>query len=372
MKREYNKQMEKSKAFSCATFVYFLIFAMFVLVRVLSSFGLLSLGTAGDYLFTVIVQVVLMLGGAIFLYPALRKTDRKKVLGEFGIKKPSTKVVVLSILLGVVVFFLNGFVSDIFNSLIELFGYEHNYGSGVSSYSFASLVLNIIFTALLPAICEEVAHRGMLLKAYSPLGVWKAIFLSSLMFGLLHLNIEQFFYATIIGVFLAFLTMSTNSIVPAMIVHFMNNALSTYRTFSIVNGLPFGKVVMWFSAVTSSNIFLGMLLSILVICVLAYLLFKLLAYLTHTRMREDAQALQNWLNKQIMREEYLLDLESAKFDATGQAGKNFDPEEGIKKILLLEGENENFKPSPYSKVLASMTLIMGVVLTIFTFVWGAI
>ena len=265
---------EKYKSFNSAMLTYFIIVILFVALRLLSSFGLLSfMGEAGDYVFTIVVQIVLLFCGSIFLYSAFKKQKIKRTFGEFGIKKVSWKIVGFSILLGAVVFFLNMFVSSAFNGLIGLLGYEHASGSAISSYSFATLIVNVIFTAVLPGICEEIAHRGMLLKSLSPLGASKAIWISALFFGLLHLNIEQFFYATIIGLFLGFLTMVSNSIVPAMIVHFMNNFLSTYLTFSQVNGLPFGEIVSWVEAVLSSNVFVAIIMTLAILVILLYLLF---------------------------------------------------------------------------------------------------
>lgn len=367
--------MEKSKSFNFAILTYFLIVVSFVLLRLLSSFGLLSfLGGAGDFIFTAVVQIGLLFCGSVFLFSAFKKQKVKQTFSQFAVRKVSSKVVWLSVLLGAVVFFLNTFVSATFNGLIELFGYEHASGTPITSYSFGSLVLNLIFTALLPGICEEIAHRGMLLRSFSPLGPWKAILLSSLLFGLLHLNIEQFFYATIIGIFLGVLTMMSNSIVPAMIVHFMNNALSTYMLFSRVNCLPLGKMVMWIDTVISSNIFVGIILSILLICALSYLLVFLTRKIFQNRFKDDIELVQKQFNRELIRQSYLLDVEKAKLGEDSELQKDAMLLEKLKSFIATDDilEEEKFKPSKYAKVLSWVTLGLGLVITIFTFVWGAL
>ena len=369
--------MERDKSFNYSVLVYFLIVVFFVAFRLLSSFGLLNfLGSSVDKVFTIVVQIFLLLGGSIVMYSALKKQRIKRTFTEFAIRKTSWKVVWLSVLLGVAVFFINTFVSASFNGLIELFGYEHASGTPITSYSFGALIVNIFFTAVLPGICEEVAHRGMLLRAFTPLGAWKAIFLSALLFGLLHLNIEQFFYATIIGIFLGFLTMMSNSIIPAMIVHFMNNALSVYVTFSAVNGLPLGNLLGWFDAIISSNIFMGILHSLIVLIALVYLAYFITIKIIQSRTKEDMALIQKQFSAVLMRQSYFAELEKAKLNAKGEQPKEseFDPFEKLKDFIMVDepADEGKFKPSKYSIILLSGTFVMGVVITIFTFVWGVL
>lgn len=46
------------------------------------------------------------------------------------------------------------------------------------------------------------------------------------MFGLLHGNLIQFVFATLVGLILGFVTVKTDSIVPAVIIHGFNNGMS--------------------------------------------------------------------------------------------------------------------------------------------------
>lgn len=365
--------MEKNKTFNSAMLAYFIIVILFVALRLISSFGLLSFA-GSDYVFTILVQVVLLFGGSIVLYSAFKKQKIKRTYGEFGIKKVSWKIVGLSVLLGFVVFFLNMFVSKTFNGLIELFGYEHAHGSAISSYSFGSLIINVVFTAILPGICEEVAHRGMLLKSLSPLGASKAIWISALFFGLLHMNIEQFFYATIIGLFLGFLTMVSGSIVPAMIVHFMNNFLSTYLTFSQVNGLPFGNIVGWVEGVLASNVFVAILLTLLILIILLQCLLVLTKKIASHSLKNDLQHIQQEFGKQLLREAYLIDLQNAKNKFEGREELNEESLERLKQFIVIDEEQPagKFAMPSYGKLLLIVTMCLGVAITIFTFIWGAL
>lgn len=365
---------EKQRSLNAASQTYFLIFVLFVTLRLLSSFGLLRfMGEGGDYFFTIMIQIVFLFCGSLFLYSALKKQKVKFTCQEFAIKKVSSKVVWLSVALGAVVFFINMYVSSAFNGIIDLLGYEHS-SQPVSSYSFGNLIINIIFTAFLPAVCEEVAHRGMLLRAYQPLGSWRAILLSAIMFGLLHVNIEQFFYATIIGIFLGALTIMCNSIVPAMIIHFMNNALSTYLLFSQVNGLPFGNFMTTIESILSSDVMIGMLLSICIMIGLLYLGKYLTSRIVQHRLGEDINKLQQQFSKEIMRQKYLLSVENSRMELMGEQTIEEPDFSALKEFSAYfeEPKEEPFKPSKYAGLLICATFVLGAVLTLFTFVWGVL
>ena len=90
-----------------------------------------------------------------------------------------------------------------------------------------TFLINLVTVAVIPGFCEEFLLRGNAANAYRSTGrIRAAVLLSSLMFGLLHENATQFFYAFVIGIVLGLLFMVTDSIWPGILVHFLNNALS--------------------------------------------------------------------------------------------------------------------------------------------------
>lgn len=110
------------------------------------------------------------------------------------------------------------------------------------------LLLTLFHIAVVPAICEEVLFRGYILRNFerSMLPI-AAIVLSGLIFGLFHVRFTQFIPLATIGMILAWLTITTKSIWPAVIAHFVNNAGSVlFATFfpeiafdeSLTNTMP--------------------------------------------------------------------------------------------------------------------------------------
>ncbi|MGE0546355.1 MAG: CPBP family glutamic-type intramembrane protease [Kofleriaceae bacterium] len=110
--------------------------------------------------------------------------------------------------------------------LVRLFPItEHTHGALVHAVIQPPLVLTLLVVAVLPAICEEVLFRGVLVRGLAtrfsgPI----AVIASSIVFGLYHLSIVQFFSTFTLGLALGALTLRSGSIIPGMITHLLNNA----------------------------------------------------------------------------------------------------------------------------------------------------
>lgn len=89
--------------------------------------------------------------------------------------------------------------------------------------------LGIFCIAVLGPILEELLFRGaitkVLLRKYSPV---KAILISGLIFGIFHINPAQVVSACLIGFFLAWLYYKTQSLIPCILIHILNNSLAVY------------------------------------------------------------------------------------------------------------------------------------------------
>jgi len=81
--------------------------------------------------------------------------------------------------------------------------------------------------ALTPAVCEELLFRGYVHRQVERrLGPIWAVALVGVLFGLYHLQPTKALPLAVLGAWLGFLTWTTGSIIPAVVVHFLNNALA--------------------------------------------------------------------------------------------------------------------------------------------------
>lgn len=97
--------------------------------------------------------------------------------------------------------------------------------------------LHFLGIVVLPALLEEAAFRGILLKAYSPYGSGWSVAITTLMFSMVHLSLENFVYYLFMGVVLGVMTLASGSIVPAMVMHVLINAAHEYLRPAVVEYL---------------------------------------------------------------------------------------------------------------------------------------
>lgn len=94
----------------------------------------------------------------------------------------------------------------------------------------ASAWVVFIQAAIFAPIFEELWFRGLVMESLRPYGNGFAIFVSAILFGFTHGNFAQVFYATVLGIFLGYLAVSTGSIVTTTIIHAMFNSIAGVMT----------------------------------------------------------------------------------------------------------------------------------------------
>ncbi len=113
----------------------------------------------------------------------------------------------------------------------HLMRYFSDGGPGVTtSYHDENIVLMVFTTVLIPALCEELFFRGLIMTNLMPLGKNFAIIVSGIIFGLVHGNHDQIFFATISGIVFGWLYTETGSIWCGVIVHMLNNLIAVTET----------------------------------------------------------------------------------------------------------------------------------------------
>ena len=244
--------MKGKSEFFKTNLIYFSTMVLFVVLRICTAMDVFSfLGETQGLILTLITQVGLMFLIPFGLFCNLNKTTPKDALRKFNFRKIDFKTVIISILIGLIVFVLNIFVSTFFSSILNFFGYSSSSGGVKADASWGGFFYSLLSVAILPAFCEEFIHRGMLLSSYNKLGFKKAVLISGLMFGLIHLNVGQFFYATIIGSNLGALLTPVGSLAGIM---FMNILKEKQVDFSIKSFIKYGIIISIVSLTISLTI----------------------------------------------------------------------------------------------------------------------
>lgn len=164
------------------------------------------------------------------LYCVIRKVSLKEV---FPVKK-----VTVSDLFGTFFMFIGAFMVNLLTIGISLFMLnllkigsaaaeiealsDAIYGGGVG------YVITMLVVAVLPAICEEAFMRGAVLSNFRSIGKdWVIVLIIGVMFGILHLSSLRFLNTACFGAVLAFIMVKKNNIILPMLMHFMNNLVSS-------------------------------------------------------------------------------------------------------------------------------------------------
>lgn len=111
-------------------------------------------------------------------------------------------------------------------SIFQGFGIDYEFDFGDNPTGVFGFILSFIATAIVPALVEEFACRGIVLGLLKKHGEGFAIVTSSIIFGVMHGNFEQIPFAVFVGLILGYVYVKTNSIWPCVAVHGINNAVS--------------------------------------------------------------------------------------------------------------------------------------------------
>ncbi len=149
------------------------------------------------------------------------------------IYKPNIKKLLLYVVIAILSFLLLYPIITIVDSLLVDLGISLNtipYELNTPNY-FISLISLVI----LPAICEELLFRGLIFKGLKPYGKVFSIIMTSLIFSLYHMSIDQTIYPFLIGLLLSVIMYKENNILYCIAIHFTNNFLSLTLSYFNIN-----------------------------------------------------------------------------------------------------------------------------------------
>ena len=227
-----------------------------------------------------------------FVYNSVRKVKFRHAFSDG--QKISLLPISVAIVLAIIAIFLFTPMMNLIDYLFEARGYAPDDTIPLQAEmtsSFKYFGLGLLIYALLPAIAEEIAFRGVMQRALlTKYSGFVAIFFSTLLFVLLHGSLQQTVYQLIVGIMLGYLSCVGGSVLYSIILHFLNNALVlVFGCFDIVAYLSKDNAVYYniFSIIFPVCIFLlGVVLVGILFWVLKYLRNKnFFRYETKTAMK---------------------------------------------------------------------------------------
>ena len=151
------------------------------------------------------------------------KTDFKKV---YSLRIPSIKSILGGISLWAGIFIVMILIGNI---LMFLFPQSQEVAKGLEDILIMkdSFLLNLLVVAVAPAIGEEVLFRGFIFSSFKGEKSYKrAIILSGILFGLMHMDFIRIIPTTCLGIATAYAVYKSGSIFIPMLMHFLNNGIA--------------------------------------------------------------------------------------------------------------------------------------------------
>ncbi|MDP4178472.1 MAG: type II CAAX endopeptidase family protein [Bacillota bacterium] len=214
------KPVFRSNLFACILIFLYVFAGGFVLVRL----------HIPNYILIALAEVLFLLVPTIIYF----YITKLSVINTLRLHKINIKSIGVVILIVACCFPIATFAS-----LVTQLFFTNNTAKVMNSFMSLPLILLILITAVTPAVCEEVTMRGVVLSGYKNVDIKKAAIMNGLIFGLFHMNPDQFLYAFALGVIFAYIVDITNSIFSTMIAHFTFNGSQTVMAWLVIKFSPF-------------------------------------------------------------------------------------------------------------------------------------
>ncbi len=177
--------------------------------------------------------------------------------------KPEKKSALPLVLIGVGFCSFANIAVSMAGSLFEQFGIDYDVSFAENPKGIIGFILSFIATAIVPALVEEFACRGLILGSLKKFGEGFAVIVSAAVFGLMHGNFQQIPFAFLVGLILGFITVKSGSIWLACLVHSLNNCISVFMDYALG-----GLSTMTQNIIYNAYLMVAMLAAIVGICIL--------------------------------------------------------------------------------------------------------
>lgn len=176
-------------------------------------------------LYTILTILVPFAIGAL----VIKKIQKRDVLLPFD--KPKSGILFAEALgIGCIAIVVANLATAVIVAIFGGVGIEFDSYKPESPTTTYQLLWMLLSNAVVPALVEEFALRGVILQSLRKYGDAFAVLASALIFGMMHGNMTQFPFAFILGAVLAVLVLITGSLWTSMAVHLINNIYSVLMT----------------------------------------------------------------------------------------------------------------------------------------------
>lgn len=245
------KETKQTNRFALCFFLYYI--AASIVLTLIPATSALPEGVS-----MIVFQMICFLPPIVFYFLLTKKSVKQTLrLQPLGLKN-TLILIPFSFAIQPLMSFLSYVTGLFFPNPVE---------ESMAALQSSGFLLSLVAVAVLPAIFEEASMRGIVLSGYHRLGTWSKAFACALLFGLMHMNLQQFPYAFFVGFIFCFLVERTDSIYASILPHFIINTTSVWAAFANVEAAEMAEeashlttfLAVSFMAVSSLPILAGLL-----------------------------------------------------------------------------------------------------------------
>ena len=221
-KTEKKRIFETGAVFSVAELFLVAVSVILSVVLKFASEGFAKTDGA-KYLSFLLPQISLLAASSIYYY---RTKQPVKPQLKSAFRCCTWQYFLIAVLLEFGLLFSLSELNGYFQLALEKIGYKVPVGM-VPALDGWNLLPAILVIAVLPAVFEEILFRGIVTRNMQE-GGWgtvAVVFVSGALFSIYHGNPSQTIYQFFCGACFAFLAVESGSILPTVLMHFINNAL---------------------------------------------------------------------------------------------------------------------------------------------------
>lgn len=219
--------MNIHKKFFSKIGINYLVYALLTIILqiiIINIAGVLNLTLINNLnSFTIISAICnYVLPFPILIYLMKKLDSQKPEKQELSIKKFLTYLAITITLM-----WIGNIIGLIITSIISFFTPLDVINPVQTLINSTDIWLNLLLISIIGPIFEEILFRKLLIDRTIKYGAKVSILLSSLIFGLIHGNLNQFFYAFLLGGFFAYVYIKTGKLKYTILLHIIVNLMGS-------------------------------------------------------------------------------------------------------------------------------------------------
>lgn len=156
----------------------------------------------------------------------------KDVRGYLRFEKVGFPFFLGLVLAGLGVCLLANYPAFLLQDFLGSFGYESASQSVTNHDSLPVFIVEILSTAVLVPVMEELAFRGVVFSSLRPFGTGFAVVGSAMIFALAHLDLSTVIFAFVAGLVFGYVYARTENLWVSICIHALNNGLAVFGEYA--------------------------------------------------------------------------------------------------------------------------------------------